>query len=59
MITAVQAYDDFVLTASQTSGYLAAHQDIDSAVNETRADSSARLRDDLGLPASNCMLTRP
>jgi hypothetical protein len=59
LIAAVQAYDAFVRKAYETSGYLAAHPDVDDSVNNTRAQSSARLRDLLDLPASTCVFMRP
>lgn len=59
LIAAVQAYDSFLMTAYNATGYLAAHQDDDERLNETRAASSHALREALGLPASTCSFSRP
>ena len=59
LISAVQAYDDFLMTAYSTEGYLARHQDDDDRLNETRAHSSAHLREVLGVQPSNCSFNRP
>ncbi|PVU83266.1 hypothetical protein DDP54_09980 [Cellulomonas sp. WB94] len=59
LVLAIQAYDDFLTTAYDTEGYLASHPDDDSRLNETRAQSSSRLRDVLGVQPSNCTFNRP
>ena len=59
LVTAVMAYDEFVLAASNQPGYLAQHQSDDDAVNNVRARASARLRDALSLPPSVCSFNRP
>ena len=59
LIAAIEAYDDFLRTAYDDHGYLAAHVDTDKQLDNTRAASSARLRDALGLPESTCIFYRP
>lgn len=59
LILAIQAYDDFLTTAYSTEGYLASHEAEDGRLNETRAQTSARLREALGVQPSTCSFNRP
>ena len=59
LILVIQVYDDFLTTAYNTDGYLARHLVEDGRLNMARAQSSARLRDELGVQTSTCSFNRP
>jgi len=59
LVAAVQAYDAFLTTEYENFGTYGWYTAQDEQLRQTRADSSAHLRDVLGLPASTAMLRRP
>jgi hypothetical protein len=59
LIAAVQAYDTFLQTGYDNFDYYIAHQADDDRLNETRSESSGRLRVTLGLPQSTSTFNRP
>jgi hypothetical protein len=59
LVAAVQAYDAFLQTGYDNFDYYIAHQADDDRLNETRAESSGRLRVALGVPQSTSSFGRP
>ena len=57
--TTLSAYVQLLRSGAQHDGYLHAHSDEDGQLSEARAEASAALRQDLGLPPSTCVLLRP
>ncbi|WP_199423380.1 hypothetical protein [Actinotalea solisilvae] len=58
-IAAVEAEDEFLLTAAAQDGWYGAHLAERGRLDEERGAASRALRDALGLPASGCRLTLP